>query len=560
MRVDRGKVRLVGLASKAVGDVASSDPGRLAGGDASSGDPLVDVLRSERDLLRQVIDATPSLVFVKDREGRFVLGNQSLARSYGTTVEGVVGRTDADFNPAGREVAHFLEDDRDVMDSRRMKVIPEESVTGADGETRWYSTIKVPLLDSDGTCDRILGVARDITEQRRGVEALRESEERLQTVVETLTEGLVISDADGNLIHWNQAALAMHGYGSMEECLGSLPGFTRTYEFSEPGSGRVLPYEEWPLPRILRGERLLDHELRLRRLDHGWEKYFSYSGSMVCSAKGGLLGVVSITDITGRRRAEEEVRRLNASLEQRVRQRTAQLQAAMEDLESFSYSVSHDLRAPLRAIDGFARMLQDRHAGQLDAEGLRLLGVVRDEARRMGRLIDELLAFSRLGRQKLEPVEIDMTVMAREVFGELAAREAGRDLRFDLRPLPPARGTPSMIRQVWVNLLSNALKFTRGREVAEIAVGSRDEDGDVVYEVRDNGAGFDMRHSDKLFGVFERLHSDREFEGTGVGLALVHRVILRHGGRIWAEGETDKGAIFHFTLPGSTRDHEDGHP
>jgi len=513
-----------------------------------------EALRHEKALLRQVIDATPSLVFVKDREGRFVLLNQALARSYGTTVEELLGKTDADFNRTQAEVAHFLEDDRAVMDSRRVTTIPEEPVTGADGETRWFSTIKAPLLNDDGTCDKVLGVARDITEHRRDLVALRESEERLQTVVETLTEGLVISDLQGNLIHWNPAALEMHGYENMDECLRSLPSFSETYEFSEIGTGRVLGIEEWPLPRILRGERLRDHELGLRRLDQGWMRYYSYSGALVRSATGEMLGVISITDITERRTAEEEVRRLNAELEKRVRQRTAQLQAAMEELESFSYSVSHDLRAPLRAIDGFARMLQDRHADRLDADGARLLSVVRDEARRMGRLIDELLAFSRLGRQPMEPAELDMTALAHDVFGELAAQESGRDIRFELEPLPPAHGTASMIRQVWVNLLSNALKFTRGRDVARIRVRSFAEGGAAVYEVSDNGAGFDMRYANKLFGVFERLHGADQFEGTGVGLALVHRIVRRHGGKIWAEGTVDAGAVFRFTLSGNQRD------
>jgi light-regulated signal transduction histidine kinase (bacteriophytochrome) len=183
-----------------------------------------------------------------------------------------------------------------------------------------------------------------------------------------------------------------------------------------------------------------------------------------------------------------------------------------------------------------------------------LLDVIRAGAQRMGRLIDDLLAFSRLGRQMLEPMPIDMHVLAQSVFDELAAHEPGRKLRLDLHPLPAARGTQSMVRQVWVNLISNAIKFTKDREVGEIEIGAQEgEDGVPVYHVKDNGAGFDMRYADKLFGVFQRLHAMDEFEGTGVGLALVHRIVQRHGGRVWAEAAVDRGATFYFTLEGSRK-------
>jgi signal transduction histidine kinase len=272
-----------------------------------------------------------------------------------------------------------------------------------------------------------------------------------------------------------------------------------------------------------------------------------FSISVYCPAPEHFVAVFDV--ITARKEAEEQVRHLNLELEGRVDQRTAQLEATNKELEAFSYSVSHDLRAPLRAVDGFAGVLVEDHSSRLDAEGLRVIGVIRHEATRMGQLIDDLLAFSRVGRGEMRSVEIDLTSLARAVFAECAAGAAGRQVRLNLNPLLPARGDPSLIRQVLVNLLSNAIKYTRPRAEAEVELGSRADGNDNVYWVKDNGVGFDPRYAHKLFGIFQRLHSDEEFKGTGVGLALVQRIVSRHRGRVWAEGKPNEGAVFYFTLP-----------
>lgn len=253
--------------------------------------------------------------------------------------------------------------------------------------------------------------------------------------------------------------------------------------------------------------------------------------------------------IAQRTQAEATVRALNNSLEQRVAERTAQLQVANKELEAFSYSVSHDLRAPLRAVSGFSSAVLEDYGDKLDAEGRRYLDLIGKGAQDMGRLIDDLLSFSRMNRLQMEHSTVDMTALTRGVVAELSRANEKRHIEFDLSDLPPATGDSAMLRQVFVNLLSNAVKFTATREAACIKIGSRAEAGENVYLVADNGAGFDMRHANKLFGVFQRLHSASEFDGTGVGLAIVQRIVHRHGGRVWAEGQVDHGATFYFSLP-----------
>ena len=226
------------------------------------------------------------------------------------------------------------------------------------------------------------------------------------------------------------------------------------------------------------------------------------------------------------------------------------LEAANKELESFSYSVSHDLRAPLRAIDGYSRMILKKQGERFDEETLRQFNMIRDNVQTMGRLIDDLLAFSRLGKQEMSKTSLDMEGLIRDVWQNLLAANPGRNMTLHIEELRPGMGDRSLIREVFSNLLGNAVKFTRSREDnAEIEAGSRSKDGETVYYVRDNGVGFDMKYYNRLFGVFQRLHTTDDYEGTGIGLALVQRIIYRHGGRVWAESKADEGACFSFTLP-----------
>jgi PAS domain S-box-containing protein len=257
-------------------------------------------------------------------------------------------------------------------------------------------------------------------------------------------------------------------------------------------------------------------------------------------------------ELTERQQAQAALAQAAAALEQRVAERTAQLEAANRELEAFSYSVSHDLRAPLRAVHGFARILLDEHAPHLPEAAQRYLRLVVDSAQHMGQLIDDLLAFARLSRQPLTRQAVAPAALVRQVLQELRPAPDARRIDVRIGALPPCQADPALLKQVWVNLLANALKFTSRRDVAVIEVGGREEAGASVYWVRDNGVGFDMAYADKLFGVFQRLHRADEYDGTGVGLALVQRIIQRHGGRIWAEAAVEQGATFFFTLGGAS--------
>ena len=429
--------------------------------------------------------------------------------------------------------------------------------------------------------NELICVCRDVTERKRAEGKLRESEERIRLIQELDRSILAAQSAEEiagvalrrlrDLVPSERVTVALKGPAPDEATvLAANVDGERTVE-----AGTRLPIEAYGdlsnliAEKLQRGEIFLldalsvpDPAPAIRELRTKGRRYYFIVPLL---AHGELMGSLSLgadspSDLTvehleiAREVADglaiavrqaslhEQVGQHAAELERRVAERTA-------ELEAFSYSVSHDLRTPLLTIDGFSRMLLDDYADRLDAEGQRLLKTICSNSQNMGRLIDDLLAFSRIGRQEMRPAEIKMSELAAAVCAELTATAPGRKLQFDLQPLPPARGDQSMIRQVFVNLLSNAIKFTGPKEVAVIEVGAAEEENHNVYYVKDNGVGFEMKYADKLFGVFERLHSDDEFAGTGVGLAFVQRILHRHGGRVWAEGKVGEGATVYFTLP-----------
>lgn len=370
------------------------------------------------------------------------------------------------------------------------------------------------------------------TERRRAEQALRQSEEQLCTVVANADLILFAFDLEGKI------TLA-EGRGL--EAVGSAPGAMIGQSVFDiyKGQSELLSICQ----QALKGEA----DTGIYNFDG---MILEYHLTPAHDETGRVTGATGVAiDVTEQKKAEAAIEQMNEKFEQRIVERTTSLEAAVKELEAFSYSISHDLRAPLRAVSGFSNALLQYHSGQLDAGAKRYLGLIKSNTVTMGQLIDDLLSFSRLNRQQMSQHPIDMTLLARSVIDDLSQTNPEQALSVSLGDLPSTVGDRAMIRQVLANLLSNAVKFTRNTQSAQIEVGSYHDENSNVYYVKDNGAGFDMQYAGKLFGVFQRLHSIKEFEGNGVGLALVQRIIQRHIGRVWGEGEVGKGATFYFTLP-----------
>jgi PAS domain S-box-containing protein len=384
----------------------------------------------------------------------------------------------------------------------------------------------------------------EIAGHERAEEALRQSEERFRRLAENARDIIYrMSLPDGRYEYVSPAVLTVLGYPPEDYYANPLlfkqalhPDWYKYFE------------EQWA--NLLKGEVDPIYEYQFVHKS-GTALWLNQRNILVRDEAGKPIAIEGIvTDITDRKRAEEEIFKLNRDLEQRVLDRTSQLEAANKELESFAYSISHDLRAPLRHIDGFIGMLHDRMENVLDDKSRHYMAVIADSARKMGVLIDDLLSFSRMGRNEMSKAQIDLNELVQGVVQESKLETEGRDIQWKVAPLPVVSGDRAMLRIAMTNLISNALKFTRSRPTAQIEIGceENDETGTVVF-VRDNGVGFDMTYAGKLFGVFQRLHHQDDFEGTGIGLANVRRIISRHGGRTWAEGEVDHGATFYFSLP-----------
>jgi PAS domain S-box-containing protein len=382
----------------------------------------------------------------------------------------------------------------------------------------------------------------EIAERRRVEAALRESESRKAAILETALDGVITMDHEGKIIEFSPAAEKLFGYTSADVLGRTVADMLVPPALREPHRRGLEHYLTTGQGPVL-NRRLELSALRADQTEFPVELAITRIGNNEPPLFTGF-----VRDITERKQAESQIRALNVDLERRVVERTAQLEAAMRELEAFSYSVSHDLRAPLRQIDGFAQALLEDYADRLDDEGQQDLRWIRGGTQRMGHLIDDLLKLSRITRADLHRESVDLSTLAHEAVAELRQADPQREVSVQIAPGMLAMSDPGALRVALENLLANAWKFTRGEPQARIEVGAVPCDGGVAFYVRDNGVGFDMTYSDKLFGAFQRLHSEAEFEGTGIGLATVQRIVHRHGGRVWAEGAVGQGAAIWFTL------------
>jgi PAS domain S-box-containing protein len=516
-----------------------------------------DVLREQA----QILDSAQ--VFVRDMESRVVFWPRGAEKLYGFTPQEALGILSHDlFHTEFPEPLEAVEKKLFETGMWEGELIHRKR----NGRAVVVSSAWVLHRNTQGQPIRILETNTDITERKQAEERLagqaeelsRQSEElfrsqlaletqtlMLRSVLDSMAEGLVAADDQGKFIIWNPAATRIVGMGAENIPSGE---WNAHYGCYLPDMVTLFPPEQNPLARAVRGE-VCTAEMYVRNpeLDHG--VWIEVSGGPLKGKDGAVRGgVVAFRDISQRKADEREIRKLNDELEERVIQRTVQLAAANQELEAFTYSVSHDLRAPLRHIGGFSRILIEDFGPAMAPEARGHLERIEEGTRRMGLLVDELLNLARVGRHALTLEVTSLNSLVEDVISLLQPETEGRAVDWKIAKLPSAQCDPILIKQVFQNLVANALKFTRPRERAVIEISHRQENGQIAILIGDNGVGFNMKYTDKLFGVFQRLHRAEEFEGTGIGLATVKRIIHKHGGRVWAESELDKGATFYFTL------------
>jgi PAS domain S-box-containing protein len=503
-------------------------------------------------------------------DGKITYANRKLGEMLKLPLEKMITATIGDYvDPRDRELFEAL-----FSSSKRGTSNGEVRLRAADGSLV-PAYLSLSSMHLEALPDMVCLAATDLTAQKRQEEIVAAG--RLsRAILEQAEHAIVVCDAQGII---TQASRAVHHLFSGNPLLRR---FEEVFPLRLNSRGHAAEPSEraFFLAPVLQGTVYRDLEGSFRCLD-GRDYILLLDAGPIADDNGVVLGcVVVLTDITARKRQEverqnlleqqqaltEELASINEELQTQAEELAVQkeeleklnddlrsqkhlLELANEEMESFSYSVSHDLKAPVRAIDGFARMLKKEGADRLDAEGLRLLQVIRNNAKLMATLIDDLLALSRLGRLQIRKSVVNLTALTQTVFDQLRAQEPKRDLRLTVGDLPPGRGDQSLLHQVIQNLLANAVKFTKSRKNAVIEVEGWAEDKENIYYFKDNGAGFDERYISNLFHPFKRLHGREEYEGTGVGLAIVNRIIQRHGGRVWAEGKVGEGATFYFALP-----------
>lgn len=496
----------------------------------------LDLKKSEENY-RTVVETQTELIARFHPDGTHVFANDAYCNYFETPCSELIGRRMRPRIP--KEDKRAVEEHFSMLTPEHPTGSIEHRIITRQNRVRWLQWNDRALFGPDGNVIEYQSVGRDVTEKKQIEQDLIESEKRFRDLASLLPQVIFEIDLSGKITYVNQSAYQNFGYSPRE--LEEGVNFTQV----------IIPEDRMQAIRnfnnILEGKEDSGAEYRMVRKDGSTLAGMVYSSPIRRDNQvAGIRGI--LVDITRLKQVEGDLRKLTEELESRVAERTKDLQEANKELEAFSYSVSHDLRAPLRAIDGYSSILLTEHAKELDPSGQDLLGRIRANAQRMGHLIDSILNFSRMSRQPLTKQVIYPNQIVNEVRDNLKHLQKGRQIDIRIHTLPPCEGDQALIYQVFYNLISNALKFTRAREIARIEIGSSSRDGVTVYYVKDNGIGFDMKYADKLYAVFQRLHDEKEYEGTGIGLTTVHRIIQRHGGRIWAESGVDRGATFYFTL------------
>jgi PAS domain S-box-containing protein len=475
------------------------------------------------------------MIFERDKPHDFIYVDVNNAFDKITGLKNVAGKKVSEVIPGIQESNPEL---FEIYGRVALTGNPEKFETYVESLGIWFS-----IAVYSPAREYFVAVFDNITERKRAEEALRESELSLRESQTIAGLGTYALDISSGL--WKSSKILDEIFGIDEQYVRSVEGWISLVHprWREEMAGYFAN-------DVLGKHERFDKEYKIIRNDDKQERWVHGLGELELDAQNRPVRMIgTIRDITDRIQAEEEIIRLNTELEDRVVKRTAQLEAANKELEAFSYSVSHDLRAPLRAIDGFSRIVVEDYAKKLDAEGKRLLNVIRANTQKMDELITDLLSLSRFTRSEMQFSRVDMSKLANSIYQEIASPEVQENFSFLVAAIPDAYCDHSLIRQVWTNLISNAVKFTTPSNVRRIEIGSRFDNGMSIYSIKDSGVGFNSEYTHKLFGVFERLHKAEEFEGTGVGLAIVQRIIHRHGGRVWAEGKVGEGATFFFSIP-----------
>lgn len=490
------------------------------------------VVKSEKRF-RALIENSSDAIMLGDAEGYLTYQSPSATRMLGWTLEERQNRSNfelihpSDLDQLTKTYARILKDDGvPYKTSFRIK--------RKEGDYIWTEGVVTNLLH-DPAVAAIVSNFRNVTERKKA----EEQQALLSSIVNSSDDAILSKSLDGTITSWNQGAELIFGY-TAQEIVG------KNIKMLIPP--RLHAQEDEMIAQLAGGKSLRHFETERVRKD-GAHIYASITISPLYDANGQLTSAsVILRDVTERVKAREEIEKLNESLEQKVIERTAQLEEVNKELESFSYSVSHDLRAPLRAIDGYARIIEEDYFKLFDEEGKRLFSVIQHNAKKMGTLIDDLLSFSRLGRKELNKMKVDMNELVEGAVLELE-KSTNHRAKITVGQLGTAEIDYGLINQVMINLISNAIKYSAKNPEPKVEISANRTEQEIIFSVRDNGVGFDMQYAHKLFGVFQRLHSEADFEGTGVGLAIVKRIITKHGGRVWAEAKPNEGATFYFSLP-----------